>query len=124
MATTKLAPDATLDKIADYVATATTMLICGGTSSPTDRATALSAALADVAVSSGDFTKANGDASGRKVTVGAKPGVTVDTSGDATCVALIDGTNLLYVTTCTTQTLTAGNTVNVPAWKIEVGDPT
>jgi hypothetical protein len=29
-----------------------------------------------------------------------------------------------YVTTCTQQTLTSGNTVNIPAFDIEVGDPT
>jgi hypothetical protein len=30
---------------------------------------------------------------------------------------------LLYVTTCTSQALTAGNTVTVPAWDIEIADP-
>lgn len=126
MAVTKLAPDDTLDKMADYISTATTMLVCAATggNSPTTRAEAIAAALADVSMSGSDFAKANGDSSGRKVTVAAKSGVTVDASGDAVCVALIDGTNLLYVTTCTTQTLTSGNTVNIPAWKIEVGDPT
>lgn len=82
-------------------------------------------ALADVTLSSGDFTKANGDTNGRKVTVGAKSSITVDTSGSATHVALLDvsGTALLYVTTCTTQALTGGNTVNFPAWDIEIADP-
>lgn len=83
-------------------------------------------ALADVTMASGDFTKANGDVSGRKLTVAAKSGVTVDTSGSATHIALLDVTNskLLYVTTCTTQSLTSGNTVNFPAWDIEIADPT
>lgn len=83
-------------------------------------------ALADVTLASGDFTNANGDTSGRKTTVGAKSGVTVDTSGTATHVALLDVTNtkLLYVTTCTSQALTGGNTVNFPAWDIEIADPT
>jgi hypothetical protein len=48
----------------------------------------------------------------------------VDTTGTATHVALCDGTNLLYVTTCTSQALTAANTVNFPSWKIEIADPT
>ena len=85
-------------------------------------------ALADVTLASGDFTLANGDTSGRKVTVAAKSGVLIDTSGTATHVALLDVTNskLTYVTTCTSQALTANgsNTVNFPAWDIEVGDPT
>lgn len=84
-------------------------------------------ALADVTLDSDDFTLANGDSSGRKVTVAAKNGVTIDASGDATHVALLNvtGTELLYVTTCTTLTLTSGggNTVNFPAWKIEIADP-
>lgn len=84
-------------------------------------------ALADVTMASGDFTIANGDASGRKVTVAAKSGVTIDVSGTPTYVALLDVTNskLLYRTTCTGPALTAGggNTVNFPAWDIEIVDP-
>ena len=33
-------------------------------------------------------------------------------------------TTLRYVTTCSSQAVTAGNTVNFPAWDIEVADPT
>lgn len=85
-------------------------------------------ALADVTMADTDFTVADGDTSGRKVTVGAKSSVTIDASGDATHVALLDvaNTKLLYVTTCTTLTLTAGgsNTVSFPAFDIEIADPT
>lgn len=84
-------------------------------------------ALADVTMASGDFTLANGDTSGRKVTIAAKSGVLIDTSGTATHVAALDVANskLLYVTTCTSQALTANgsNTVSFPAWDIEIGDP-
>jgi hypothetical protein len=86
-------------------------------------------ALADVTMAGTDFTLANGDGAGntpRKVTMTAKNAVPVDTTGTATHVALLDVTNtlLLFVTTCTSQALTSGNTVNFPAWKIEVGAPT
>jgi hypothetical protein len=86
-------------------------------------------ALADVAMAGADFTIAAGDAGGnvsRKVTVAAKNAVPVDTAGTATHVALVDTVNsiLLFVTTCTSQVLAAGNTVNFPTWKIEVGAPT
>ena len=86
-------------------------------------------ALADVAMAGADFSIANGDGAGntpRKVTTAAKNAVPVDASGTATHVALLDVTNslLLAVTTCTSQALTSGNTVNFPAWKIEVGAPT
>lgn len=86
-------------------------------------------ALADVAMAGGDFTIAAGDGGGnvaRKVTMAAKNAVPVDSSGTATHVALLDTANslLLLVTTCTSQALTSGNTVNIPAWKLEVAAPT
>jgi hypothetical protein len=99
------------------------MIACS--SQPTTRTEAVTTyALADVAMAGGDYTIANGTTSGRKVTMGAKSAVTVDTSGTATHVALCDGTDLLYVTTCTSQALTATNTMNFPAWVIEIADPT
>jgi hypothetical protein len=75
----------------------------------------------------GDFTVGAGDVSGRKVTVAAQNGATVDASGTATHVVLATGgaTDLLrYVTTCTSQAVTSGNTANVGAWDIEIEDPT
>jgi len=120
----KFAPDATLDAMLDYIAGSNVMVACS--SQPSVYGDLAAAALADVAMASGDFTKANGDVSGRKLTMGAKNSVSVDSSGTATHVALADTatSTLRYVTTCTSQALTSGNTVNFPAWKIEVGDPT
>ena len=81
-------------------------------------------ALADVAmVPDTDYTKTDGDTNGRKVTVAAKSGVNVDTTGTATHLALTDGVVLVYVTTCTSQALTSGNTVDIPVWDIEIADP-
>jgi hypothetical protein len=81
--------------------------------------------LADVTMAVGDFTIQAGDVSGRKVIVASKTGVTVDTTGSATHVVLLDvsNTKLLYVTTCVAQSLTAGNTVDIPAWDVEITDP-
>ena len=85
-------------------------------------------AIADVTMATGDFTLANGDTSGRKVTMAAKSGVLIDTTGTALWSALLDVTNskLLYRSTVTSQPLTANgtNTVNLPAWDIEIPDPT
>lgn len=112
-----------LDGSHDITAAATIMTVCSA--EPTTRTEAVTTfALADVAVSGGDFTKADGDTSGRKVTVAAKSGVAVDSTGTATHVALSDATRLLRVTTCTSQPLTAGNTVNFPSHKYEIADPT
>ena len=76
---------------------------------PTTRAEAVvTFALADVAMVAGDFTKANGDTSGRKVTIAAKYGVPIDVSDMATHIALVDATRLLYVTTCVLKTAHSG----------------
>ena len=95
---------------------------------PTTRTQAVTTyALADVAMTPGtDYTIADDAVSpyGRKCTMAAKNGVNVDVSGDAIYIAICDATRLLYVTTCTLQTLTSGNTVNFPAWKVQIGDPT
>lgn len=122
----KRAPDFVLDAPLDEIATATRQIACSA--EPTTYAEATSTyALADVTMAGGDFTKANGDASGRKVTMAAKSGVLIDTTGTATHVALVrvaDST-LVYVTTCTSLALTANGTneVNFPAWDIEFADP-
>lgn len=120
----KICHDDILDGAFDVLDQADLMTVCAG--QPTTRTEAIATfKLADVAMTPNtDYTKANGDTSGRKVTVAAKSAVPVDTSGTADHVALVDGTRLLYVTTCTSQALTSGNTVNFPAWKVEIADPT
>lgn len=120
----KTVHDDVLDGAFDVLDQADLMTVCAG--QPTTRTEAITTfKLADVAMTPNtDYTKANGDTNGRKVTVAAKSSVTVDTTGTADHVALVDATRLLYVTTCTSQGLTAANTVNFPAWKVEIADPT
>lgn len=114
---------AVLDGLLDKIATGVIMTVCSA--QPTNRTEATATyELADVTLSSGDFTKAAGDTSGRKVTVAQKSAVPIDVSGTATHVAICDASNLLAVTTCTSQALVAGNTVTIPAWKTEVANPT
>jgi len=85
--------------------------------------------LADVVISSADYTgPANGDTSGRKITVNAQSSISIDgiaASDSATHVCIADtiSTVVLYTTTCTGQNLTGGNKVNTPAWDIEIRDP-
>lgn len=113
-----------LDGAFDVLDQADIMTVCNA--EPTTRTEAITTfKLADVVMTPNtDYTKADGDSSGRKCTVAAKSAVPVDSSGTATHVALCDATRLLYVTTCTSQALTSGNTVNFPAWKVEIADPT
>jgi hypothetical protein len=120
----KIVHDDVLDGAWDVLDQADIMTVCAG--QPTTRTEAVTTnKLADVAMTPNtDYTKANGTVSGRKVTMAAKSAVPVDSSGTADHIALCDGTRLLYVTTCTSQVLTAGNTVNIPAWAAEIADPT
>lgn len=122
----KAAPDIVMDGALDVIATATRQIACSAQPTTYTEANA-TYALADVTMAGGDFTKANGDTSGRKVTMAAKSGVLIDVSGTATHVALVrvSDSTLIYVTTCTIQALTANgsNTVNFPAWDIEIADP-
>lgn len=123
----KFAPDATIDSMFDYVDQANVQHVISAYTAGDSYATVTGNSLADVAMTvDTDYTKANGDTSGRKVTVAAKSGVLVDVTGTATHVALVRSTDttVRYVTTCTSQALTAGNTVNIPAYDIEVLDPT
>jgi hypothetical protein len=113
-----------LDGLGDVIqANCNLMVACSA--EPTTRTEAVTTyALADVAMSSGDFTNA-ADGTGRKLTVSAKSSVPIDATGDATHIALVDSTRLLYVTTCTQQTLTSGGTVDFPSFDIgKVGQPT
>lgn len=117
----KKCADSVLDSALDKIAEATSMIALA--SEPADRAAALSGALATATMVGGDYTNSNGDADGRKVAVAQKSGINVDVTGDATHVALIDGVELIYVTTCTLQTLTLGNTMTFPTWDVEIADP-
>lgn len=122
----KFTADAVLDAALAKVATCTRMVVTSA--QPANFAGIAAVALADVTLTAGDgngdYTIADDTTVGRKLTVAAQSAVPVDSSGDATHVCLDDGTTLLHVTTCTTQTLTAGNTVNVPAFAVKFADVT
>lgn len=92
---------------------------------PATFASAWSARLAETPMAAADFTVGPGDGSGRKISVAAKAGADVLAPGAASHVALLDtvGSRLLYVTTCPTQPLAMGGTVNFEAWSVEIGAP-
>lgn len=101
-----------------------TLTVC--TAQPANFAGIAAVALAAVTLTAGDgngdYTIANGDTSGRKLTVTQQTAISITASGTATHVVLDDGVDI-YVTTCTSQALTSGGTVTVPAWDIEIADP-
>lgn len=132
----KLAPDAMIDASLAYVAASDKITICEDTPTTyalaTDHADAGGKVLAEHAMTvgdgNGDYTIAD-DATGnlgRKLTITAQSGISILHSGTATHIALTlaAGTTLRFVTTCTSQALTAGGTVDIPSWKIQIGDPT
>jgi hypothetical protein len=82
-------------------------------------------ALGHKAISSTDMALADGDTSGRKITVAQQTGITVDATGTCDHIAIVDtvGSALLLVTTVTGQVVTAGNTANVNAYKDEIAAP-
>jgi len=120
----KFASDTVYEGALAVADNATTWHICDG--QPANHAGIAALSLAQVSVSAGagngDYTLANGDVSGRKLTCAAQTGVEVLVTGEADHIAGTDGTTLLWVTTCTPQTLTDGNTVDIPAFDIEFTD--
>lgn len=82
------------DALLDKIATADQLVLCEGQpASYADATTDKGAggnALGETALDGGDFAKANGDVSGRKITIAQKTGIPADVSGDWDHVALVD----------------------------------
>lgn len=118
----KKIPDATLDAMLALCEGDQIHVCAGEPLTATEATTTKNLATA----TAGTYTKANGDTSGRKNTQAGATGVSITTSGNADHVAVTSasGTVLELVTTCTTQTLTAGGTVDIGAFAHEIGDPT
>jgi len=82
--------------------------------------------IGSTAISAGDFTgPADGDTSGRKVTVPQQTGVSVNVSGDVTHEAIVDDNNsrLLHVTTVPTTSVTTDGTMTLASRDHEIRDP-
>ena len=118
----KSTDNSVFDAALNEIATATTMTLCSA--EPANYAGIAAVALADAVMAGGDYTNADGDVNGRKVTMTAQAGEAVDATGSGNHVCLDDGVTLLYVTTCDAISVTSGGTVDFPAWDIEFADPT
>jgi len=115
--------DDALDASLNYVKNnATLMTVCS--QAPTTRTEAVTTyALADVVIADTDFTLSDVAGVGRKATIAAKSGITVDTSGTMTHVALCSTSALLAVfSVLASQPLTAGNLLNLPAFDMLAKD--
>lgn len=91
---------------------------------PMTYASAKAHTLASVSIASTIFSLADGDVSGRKLTVGIVSAVSVTTTGSATHTALVNstGSSVTYLTQTSAQVITAGNSLNTQAWDIEIED--
>lgn len=125
MSATKWANDLVMDAALDYIATSTILCVCSQDPATYAEMTGTYDLATHVMVG-GDFTKSPGAISGRRVTIAQQASITVDHTGSATviCLGISASSTMTYRTTCTSQVLTAGNTVTVPLWEIEIGDPT
>jgi hypothetical protein len=120
----KVAPDATIDGGLTYIDGSDGLFVCS--TEPTTYAQASTDyMLATQVLASSDITIAD-DANGRSATIGAFTAVPVMNSGTALHIALgtAAGTTLRYITSCTSQALVAGGTVDIPSWKVNIQDPT
>lgn len=116
----KYMPDAVIDSMLDVLAAATELTICS--TQPTSYTEAHTTyMLVNHTLTGGDFSKSNGDTSGRKLVLAAQNGLSVTNAGTALHYALtITGsTTLLLVGTVTSQVLGVGNSVNFPATDVD-----
>lgn len=126
----KFVNDLIIDQALDYIKqNADQLVLTEGeptdyTDATTDKGSGGSA-LGETSVGTGDFTLADGDTSGRKVTVASQLGVSVDVSGTADHYAIVDDTNsdlLLVSTISNSQSVTSGNTFDSSAFDEEIED--
>lgn len=118
----KFVPDATLDAMLAVITAAVDRLdICS--TQPTTYTEATSTYSLGNKALTGAWSQANGDTSGRKITCAQQTGVSIGSNGTAAHIAGTDGSSVLwFVTTCTSQTVTSGNTATINAFDIEVLD--
>lgn len=112
--------DKVYDQALNYIQNnADQFVVCQGepanySDATTDLGTGSGNALGETSVASGDFTLADGDTSGRKLTTGAQSGITIDVTGDADHKALVNDTDseLLLVDTLTSHDIADIDTAN------------
>ena len=115
-------PDAIIELMLDVIGASNgdKLFIC--TAQPATYAEA--SATYDVAthtLTSGDYSKGDGDTSGRKLILAAQTGITVDHDGIAThyVIGKSGDTSIRLIGILTSQQVYSGNTINFPATDID-----
>ena len=121
----KFVADAVLDAALNYIKNTATRVAIDNAQPDTYAHAITDYMLAVKTITSVDFTGPADDTSGRKLTTVQESAISVTNSGTAIYVCLCDtSAGIIFTTSCTSQVLTAGNTVTIPAWKINIQDPT
>jgi hypothetical protein len=119
--------DVLMDKLLTVISTTSVKLTINNTT-PTSKADATSTEGTCLGISTHlDFSAlANStmSAGGRKLPVDATTDISIMQAGTADAICLISGSTLVFVTKCTTRALTTADTASVPAWRIDINDPT
>lgn len=122
----KVAPDAMIDAALLYVEGADCITVCSAEPANYTAAYTTLKMAGTSALTTASYTIADAVGGGRQITIAATTGLSIDVSTAATHLALVGtgDSTLRYVTTVTSQELTSGGTVDIPAWIIAIGDPT
>jgi len=120
----KSVSDAVLDAALDEIATCTQLDVTSDAGTPANLTNSLANITLTAGDGNGDYTIAAGDVSGRKLTVAQQSDITITDTGTALHIVLSLSSVIKLTTTCTSQALTATNTVTVPAFDCEFTDPT
>lgn len=117
---TKSISDGILDGTLDKFAACVTYTVCAG--APTTYADIANNSLGSISIGPSDFTKANGDTSGRKCTLAAKS-ITASAAGTADHVVVDDGTDFVVTQLQQAKTVDVGTQMDIGAWSLTINDP-
>lgn len=120
------APNATIDAALARVALATAVHVC--TSEPANHAGIAAVTVGNYTLTAGDgngdWTIADGDVSGRKLTLGAQTGNNGTGTGAANFLAFTDGTTLHFVSVGDGDTVNTGQPFTIGSYDVwEIEDP-
>ena len=115
--------DGMLDAALAYLLNATTVHLCSAQPT-TYTGAATTYSLGSAAVPSGAFGAPADATSGRQITIsGSTIGeIDITAAGNATHVAFVSASTLIYVTTCSSRAVTAGDKAEISSITINVKD--
>lgn len=118
----KVIADTVYDASLDRASLAKTIHFFNG--QPTSWADALSRSVGFAICNTTDFTKGDGDTSGRKLTYGGTTNISITRTSTIDHVGIIDSTDFLAATTHAVTAVTSGDVRNLSAFDLmEIRDP-